>query len=111
MVDASHRAPSRKNDSGEAGVRESVDPDSMNPNVAQSNHQNEHCLNLAATDNSSLMTTLECLKKCREEITWLQNNPDYHVSGDTEACKEHMRETITNLYSQICDYNDGYDNT
>lgn len=104
MVDASQSAPSRENDSGEAG-------DSVNPNATQSNQQNENGLVITATDNSSLLTTLECLKKCREEITWLQNNPAYHVSDDTEACKEHMRETITNLYSQIFDYNDGNGNT
>jgi len=57
------------------------------------------------TDNSRLSVTLDCLKKCREEVTWMKNNPRFHDIDDTRDRMEVMRDTIDNIYNQIYNYN------
>jgi len=91
-------------DDGEAQAMADEESDTIN-GVQIKQEDDEEDSSSIVPDNSSLLTTLECLKKCREELTWLENHPGFH-GQDTELCKDHMHDTIANLYSQVCNYNE-----
>lgn len=116
MTDASQTEPSDNDSDGRGRSKEHGNDeeeewaDEESGATAQVKQEEEKYddggIHAAAPDNSSLLTTLECIKLCRQEITWLQENPEFHRPRDVEICKSHMRDTIVNLYSQVSDYND-----
>lgn len=55
-------------------------------------------------DNASLSIALDSLKKCREELTWLKNNPEFHGADETEICRDIIRDTVASLYGQVANY-------
>jgi hypothetical protein len=88
-----------------------VDANSHGANVdnnAQENNEEEG--NHPPPDNASLSVTLECLRKCRNELTWLGANPDFHEENDTEDRQDLIGETINILYDQISRFNDANSN-
>lgn len=58
----------------------------------------------ATTSSPALSVALDNLRKCREELFWLQNNPEFHGADEAEVCKDIMRNTIASLYSEISSY-------
>lgn len=77
--------------------------------IKQEEDDDDEIVSTASTatvyDNASLLTTLECIKKCREEISWLARNQEFHGRNGGDTATEIMRETIASLYSQVNAYN------
>jgi hypothetical protein len=82
-----------------------VDATAPGANVDNNSQENDEEGN-PPPDNASLSLTLECLRKCRDELSWLDANPDFHEEHDTEERRDLIGETINRLYDQISTYND-----
>lgn len=66
--------------------------------------QDETTITTTTPDNNSLSVALDNLTKCREELTWLQNNPEFHGADETEICRDIIRDTVASLYAQVSNY-------
>lgn len=83
------------------------DDDSMNDARVK---QDETTITTTTPDNNSLSIALDSLKKCREELTWLQDNPEFHGADETEICRDIIRDTVASLYAQVSNYEGGANN-
>lgn len=63
--------------------------------------EEDHVSATTTTASPGLSVALDNLKKCRAELTWLQNNPEFHGANETGVCKDIMRSTIASLYDEI----------
>ena len=84
------------------------DDDSMNDELESSKTRRQS--RQRQPDNNSLSIALDSLKKCREELTWLQNNPEFHGADETEICRDIIRDTVASLYAQVSNYEGGANN-
>lgn len=71
------------------------------PNIKQEEVDEE----LHAHPPRNLSTILDCIQKCRDEISWLQDNPNFHTRQENQTFTQDLRRTIKQLYSQIADTN------
>ena len=80
---------------GEQANEESI----MNPSIKQEQDDDDYEDSIQPPcSKNNLSIILAYLQKCCEEATWLENNLDFHRCDKMDICKEHICETVTNLY-------------
>jgi hypothetical protein len=82
--------------------------DNITNNLTPPNINQEEVNEEVHAPAANLSTILDCIQKCRDEISWLKDNPNFHTRRENETFTQDIRRTIKRLYSQLADNNSNY---